>query len=221
METASKRRPGRPPARPERQEQRQDQILDAVEQVVAQVGLAACTMDQVARAADMSRPLLYVYYRDMQALTQAVAARALTQLESRFERAVSSESLGLRKVLAIAQSYVDFAREEPERFAVLSLCEAQPPEADGDPQQWQAMMQVGGRLHALTEQALRDGIEDGSIRPDLVNLDVLSKTLWAFVHGVIQLMQTKRAVIEYDGHSMDVFFQVSMEFAMQALVRRN
>ncbi len=210
----------RPPARKPRQELRQEQILDAAEQVVADLGLTGCTMDRVAKAAGTSRPLVYVYYRDMHALMQAVAERALLELEGRFEQAAASEKIGLRKVLAIGQAYVTFANEQPRRFAVLSMFEAQPPSADQDPQQWQALMDVGCRVHAHTERALRAGVDDGSIRPDLVNIDVLSKTLWAFVHGVLQLTRTKRAVIEYDGHTLDNFLQVSMDFAMQALVKR-
>ena len=207
-------------ARNERHELRQDQILDAAEQMIAEVGLTACTMDQVAKAAGLSGPLLYVYFRDMQALVQSVAERALRQLEARFEQAAASETVGLRKVLAIGQAYIAFAREEPRRFAMLSLFEAQAPETGNDPQQWQALLDVSRRIHAHTAQALRAGIDDGSIRPDLLNLDVLSKTLWALLHGVLQLAQTKRAILEADGHSLDAFLLVSMDFALQALVRR-
>lgn len=209
-----------PAARRQRQELRQEQILDAAEQVVAEVGLTACTVDKVARAAGTSRPLVYVYYRDMNALMLAVAERALTELEGRFERAAAGEKLGLRKVLAIGHAYIDFANEQPRRFAVLSMCEAQPPGADQDAGQWQSFMDMGRRVNAHTERALRAGVDDGSIRPDLVNIDILSKTLWAFVHGVLQLTRTKRAVIECDGHTLETFLQVSMDFAMQALVKR-
>lgn len=210
----------RTPARQQRLELRQEQILDAAEQVISEVGLAHCTMDQVAKAAGLSRPLVYVYFGDMQALVQAVAVRALIQLESRFEAASASEKLGLRKVMAIGRAYMQFAQDEPHRFTLLSMFEAQPPESGADPQQWEAVLGVGRRIHAHTEQALKIGIDDGTIRPDLINLDVLSKTLWGFTHGVLQLSRTKRAILECDGHSVDAFLQTSMDFAMQALVRR-
>lgn len=210
-----------PAVRPKKQAVRLEQILDAAEQVVAQWGPTASTMDQVAKAAGLSRPLVYVYFQDMQAIMRAVALRALQQLDGRFAAAAGSEKLGLRQVLAIGQAYIRFAQDHPQRFAVLSLCEAQQPDAGSDQSVWQDMMLVGQRLHAHTEAALRAGVNDGSIRPDLTNIDILSKTLWAFVHGALQLTQTKRAVIEYEGHTMDAFLQVSMDFAMQALVRRS
>lgn len=200
--------------------QRREQILDAAERMFAEVGISACSMDQVARAADISRPLLYVYFRDKQALQQGVGLRALEQLLRHFEAASASETLGLRKVLAIGKAYVAFANEEPNRFAVLSMCEAQVADSRVlDPQVLQ-MVEVGGRVHQQTAMALKAGMQDGSIRPDLLDLDMVSRTLWALVHGSIQLAQTKRAVIEGAGNTVESFFQCSMDFAMQALVRR-
>lgn len=200
--------------------QRREQILDAAERVFAEVGMAACTMDQVARAADISRPLLYVYFRDKQALQQGIGVRALEQLLERFQRAGATEKLGLRKLLAIGKAYIAFAREEPNRFAVLSMCEAQAAEPQSDDPLAHAMMEAGLQVHRETARVLQAGIDDGSIRPDLIDLDMVSKTLWALVHGSIQLAQTKRGVIEADGGSVDSFFNCSMEFAMQALMRK-
>ena len=43
--------------------------------------------------------------------------------------------------------------------------------------------------------ALRDGIADGSIRKDIDSPDAVAIALWGFMHGVIQIANTKGALL--------------------------
>ena len=200
--------------------QRRQDILDAAERIFSEAGINNATMDQVARAAGISRPLLYVYFKDRAALQFGVGVRALEQLLELFKAASESEKLGLRKVMAIGQAYVDFAREEPFRFSVLSMCEAQGSVQTPDSDLAQEMLQLGALVHQQTTQALVCGVNDGSIRPNLGDLDMVSRSLWALTHGTIQLAQSKPAIIEASGGTLQSFFQCSMEMALHSLMSR-
>jgi TetR/AcrR family transcriptional regulator len=199
---------------------RREEILDAAELVFSETGANNCTMDQVAKAAGISRPLLYVYFKDRSELQLGVGVRALQQLLALFKAASESEKLGLRKVMAIGQAYVDFAREEPFRFSVLSMCEAQGAVQPSDSDLGKHMLELGSLVHQQTTLALSCGVNDGSIRANLGDLDMVSRSLWALTHGTIQLAQSKPAIIEASGGSLQSFFQCSMEMALHSLIAR-
>ncbi len=199
---------------------RREEILDAAERIFFEAGVGNCTMEQVAKAAGISRPLLYVYFKDRSELQLGVGVRALQQLLALFKAASEAEKLGLRKVMAIGQAYVDFAREEPFRFSVLSMCEAQGAVQPSDSDLSQQMLQIGAMVHQQTTLALVCGVNDGSIRANLGDLDMVSRSLWALTHGTIQLAQSKPAIIEASGGSLQSFFQCSMEMALYSLMAR-
>src|SRR5262245_59436833 len=99
--------------RQEEKDRRRADILDAAEAVAAELGWEAMTMDQAARKARVSRPLLYIYFKDKTDLMYGVAERALQTLYSRFEAAAAQHVRGLDQVHAIGRAYVTFARECP------------------------------------------------------------------------------------------------------------
>jgi AcrR family transcriptional regulator len=58
--------------RGEEKERRRAEILDAAELLYANKGWDAVTVEQVARSARLSRPLVYVYFRDKEDLLFAI-----------------------------------------------------------------------------------------------------------------------------------------------------
>jgi hypothetical protein len=60
-------------------------------------------------------------------------------------------------------------------------------------------MQGGSRVHGEMIKALELGRTDGSIRKDVGNLMLVSFTLWAFMHGAIQLITTKSGAFPFFG----------------------
>jgi AcrR family transcriptional regulator len=76
-------RPGARPARLTREERRA-QLLDTTRTIVAADGFHAVTIDRVARAAGVSRPIVYEHFTDLEGLLRALlereGARAMGQL---------------------------------------------------------------------------------------------------------------------------------------------
>lgn len=72
--SVSKGKPGRPPVLTE--EERTQRILQAAEQVFTTAGYGAASMEEVARAAGMSKKTLYALYPDKPSLLTAVAVSA-------------------------------------------------------------------------------------------------------------------------------------------------
>ncbi len=185
--------------RQEEKDRRRDEILDAAALVAGEQGMAEFTMDQVARKARLSRALLYVYFTDKQDLLMGLADRAHLMLQADFAAIGARKQSGLKKIQAMGRAYVAFADHSPVYFEALACFAAHPAEGEAPQGNVLRCMEGGDRVHAEIIQALHTGIEDGSIRRDIGNPGLVAVTLWGFMHGIIQIIATKREVLEYKG----------------------
>lgn len=179
----------------EEKDRRRNDILDAAETVARTQGIEQLTMEQVARQARLSRALLYVYFRDRTDLHLGLCERGIAVLRGRFEQAVARHRLGREQLVAIGRAYVAFAQEFPVYFEALSLFQAQSadtPEAAGN---LRMCLQGSASVHGIMTATLERGIDDGSIARDAGTPAALAMTLWAFMHGVIQIGATKAAIL--------------------------
>jgi AcrR family transcriptional regulator len=196
---------------------RRETLIDAAEQVFAARGFDAATLDQVARQARVSRALIYLYFADKAALHFAITERGLRNLRERFQAARAGAKRGIEQVEAIGRAYTRFAGECPVHFEAMSRFEAHPHTPDKVDPAEQAAMEAGFAVHAETVQALEHGVRDGSIAP-MENPLLVAITLWGFVHGVIQIAQTKCPVIESMGIPVAQLMEHAIAMAGRTLV---
>jgi len=180
--------------RQEEKGRRRSEILEAAASAAAETGFDAITMDQVARRARLSRALLYVYFEDKRALHLGLCERAMELLLERFAAATRDVPTGLARLEAMGSAYVRYARELPVYFQALAHLEARAPE---DLEKHLRFTELGNLCHQNMTQAIREGVADGSIRPDLGSPDATAIALWGFMHGVIQIATTKAALLTH------------------------
>jgi len=203
--------------RQEEKDRRRNEIIDAAEEVFARVGFDAATMEEFARQARLSRALLYVYFKDKSDLHFAICERAMDLLRRRFEEAAGRHRLGIDQVSAIGRAYVAFAQEVPHYFDAMARFEAHRPEEVTDGSQEQGCLMAGDRVHQTIVDSINVGIADGSVRKDVGNPYLLSVTLWALMHGIIQLISTKANVFAADGISGQMLIDSAIEMAGRAM----
>jgi len=206
--------------RQEEKERRRAEILDATEAVAAEVGWDAMTMDQVARKARLSRALLYVYFKDKQDLLFGICERALATLTQRFAEAVARQKRGLDQLVAIGRAYIAFSQEFPVYFEVVARCELLTPNPDANTNEGAATSR-GDQARGLMVNAIKIGMADGSIRPDAGDPNVVSNTLWAFTHGVLQFAATKANVLLHDGVTIKDFVEHALVMATRSVEARH
>ncbi len=195
--------------RVEEKERRRGEIVDAAERLYAEKGWDSVTMDQVAKAARLSRALLYVYFRDRDELQFAIGERALKVLHERFAGAVSRHARGLDQVEAIGRAYMAFAHEFPHYFDVCARFQAHSMSTDPGSNEG-ACAVAGDAAIAVVVAAIRTGIEDGSMRKDIGDPMLFAVTLWAFTHGVIQLAMAKGTDLTRIGVSIPDFSEYAL-----------
>jgi len=168
-------------------EQRRNDILDAAEKVFFSKGIDTATMDEVAETAELSKGTLYLYFKSKEDLCMGINIRGLLILQDLFQQALRREQVGLEKVRAIGEAYFRFFQQHADYFNVMVRFEGNKLDlSDEESMAFQCHLQGEAVLNCVA-QAIRSGIEDGSIRKDLDPMKT-AYLLWAQSTGVIQIV---------------------------------
>ena len=124
---------------------------------------------------------------------------------------------GADQISAIGRSYLAFSQEFPVYFKALSSYESHKPDEIAKDSVEQSCVFAGDEVHAVTARAVELGVRDGSIRADVGNPHLIAVTLWGFLHGVIQLAQTKANLLAHDGISQQQLLEKAMEMCRVAI----
>lgn len=98
-------------------EQRREQLLAVAGEVFAAQGFHGPSMDALAEAAGVSKPILYQHFSSKRALYQALVEDAAAELLDRVGKALASTSDNRARVGAAVGAFLDFV-EDP-RFRLL------------------------------------------------------------------------------------------------------
>jgi len=80
-----------------------------------------------------------------------------------------------------------------------------------------AVFESGSAVHAVTVDCLQIGMRDGSIRGDLEHPLSAALSLWAFVHGLIQIAHNKQHFLEQVGIPPAQYTDYAIDLAMRGL----
>src|SRR3954468_16408451 len=105
-------------------EERREQVLDATKAIAAKDGFHAVSIEGVARAAGITRPIVYAHFGDLQGLLEALvereSARALSQLAavlpSDLERGDPRDLL-----LAALRGYLEVVATDPDTWRLILM----------------------------------------------------------------------------------------------------
>lgn len=174
----------------EEKEHRRRTILDAAETVLREKGRDEMTMADIAEEARLSRSLLYVYFEDMDDIVLGVTHRGFRSMRKRFEDGVAEYDTGLYQIAATGDAYVAFSEEEPMYFNLVAQFESRATDPEETTDRMRQCLREADRTLEVMAQAIQNGIDDGSIRPDLDPMQT-AVTLWGSTHGLIQLAAQK------------------------------
>jgi AcrR family transcriptional regulator len=111
QQTRSKRRMRAP--------ERREQLLQVARKVFARGGYQTVTMDDVARQAGVTKPILYDHFPSKRDLYQGLLEADLAALEERIQSALESSPGNRERIRGSFQAYFDFVDEEGEGFRLL------------------------------------------------------------------------------------------------------
>jgi len=155
-------------------EQRRNAIIDAAEKIFFTSDYDSVSMDDIAEEAELSKGLLYYYFKDKEALFFAVTRREMNIVGDLVRKRFSGRNSGLKNLGALGYAYSEFATEYPDHFRVYSYLlsgrfDLQNPTKNKDLGEF---LEARNEAVDLTCQMIEAGIRDGSVRPDANPLEV-------------------------------------------------
>jgi hypothetical protein len=132
-------------------------------------------------------------------------------LRQRFTEATARARTGIDKVEACGRAYMAYAQEFPHFFDACARLELHSHDEKSEPSpQAEPCIACGKRVHDVVVEALATGQHDGTIRQDVGDLEVISRVLWGFMHGLIQIAINKGEPLAQQGISVQQLSQQAL-----------
>jgi AcrR family transcriptional regulator len=164
---------------------KQSAILDAAEAVFGAQGFQKTTMNDVAVAAHVSRPLLYRYFRDKAGLLNAVVERVLREWNEVLLAEAARNTPGTaHSVRLVLTASLEFARDREVLHGLLARDSRQALADYSD-----VIDRGSDMLRDLIREILGAGVHRGDVRSDL-DLDdlahVVSEVFLAYADHIVR-----------------------------------
>ncbi len=153
-------------------------LLDAAERSIAQGGVDALSLRQLARDVGVSHAAPARHFRDKQALLDALALHGFEEMNRRMAAAATGPGELMSRFRGVARAYLGFAVEHPELLDVMYSTKHHPDASDG-------LKAAAGQSMTATEALLEDAIDAGLITE--APTEKLARVAFASVHGLAVL----------------------------------
>ena len=138
-------------------------ILRAAVAEFAEHGIAGARTDAIARAAHVNKALLYYYFKDKDALYEAVLDHVFSGLRDRLMPVLESDLEPREKLLEYAGGYFDYIAANP-RFPRVVQAEWMRMGPKGSPQMLRIAREYFAPIYRRVSEMLREGAEKGQFR---------------------------------------------------------
>jgi TetR/AcrR family transcriptional regulator len=146
-----------------RPEESRAAILNAAVAEFAEYGIAGARTDAIARAAHVNKALLYYYFKDKDALYEAVLDHVFSGLRARIMPVLESSLPPRQKMLEYLGTYFDYIAANP-RFPRVVQGEWMRSSAKNGPHMQRVAKEYFAPIFGKLVELLREGIEAGEFR---------------------------------------------------------
>jgi AcrR family transcriptional regulator len=97
-----------------------ERLLQAAKRLFAEKGYAHASIQEITTAAGVTKPMVYYYFDDKEALLEAIMVDAYARLDRRLAELAEKRLTPSEQLAAIAELTCELAREDPEitRFTI-------------------------------------------------------------------------------------------------------
>jgi len=184
-------------------------LLDAALQVFSRKGYAAARMEDIARAAGVTRGAIYRQFGSKAALFSGLVAEA-AQLGTRaVQDAVQTRGTSGEKLSRITTSTLRLIEEDARFRAVMALVLLNP----SDTRELSSLRDLRSRLEGDQERMIAaiftQGLRQGTVRPDL-DSQIAARAFLAFQNGLILTALSSQAapdLVQQSGLLAEVFIR--------------
>lgn len=195
-------------------EQRRTEILEAAERLFFSQNYEEVSMEEIAREVELNKATIYLYFENKEALYAAVVLRGVAILKEKFSACWEQKAPGIVKVALMGQAYYRFSQEYPEYLRLIHFYGTERFSKENP-----CTAEIGkgyGTCRLLLRDAIREGIDDGTIRADLDPF-LTSMYLMISFMGILSMENKWKLVIEAEGFSSTQFTSEFFRFIIPAI----
>jgi TetR/AcrR family transcriptional regulator len=189
-------------------DRRRIEIIDAAERLFFEKGFEGMSMDDVAKATELAKGTLYLYFKNKESLFFAVASRGAMIMKELFIEGINKGINGADKLYSTGESYYRFYKEYPDYYRLFiysqspcfCITEESAPE----------LQMLGRETIEIMCRCIVEGQSDGSINPGLDPIKTAFFLIFSS-QGVINQSAMLKAAIEANGISQDEFVRFSLD----------
>jgi AcrR family transcriptional regulator len=194
---------------------RQQVIVDAARRLFACNGIEQTSMDDIAAAANYTRRTLYAYFKSrdeicLRVLTDDMAVRWATQKE-----AMKPAETGLAKIIAWAESFFVFAKENPASMHLHLYWDLKGMDRDKfSDETFEMFESINDDLADGLRKIFRLGVRDGSLRADLKIDLCISQYLYTMRAALHRAISSGYSFAQFDSEE---YFQYYLDLFTRAI----
>ena len=157
--------------------ERERRITEAARRIAASEGWSAVTIRRLADEIEYSQPVLYAHFENRDAIVAAVAVEGFRELAIALRQSANESTDGRDAIQNVALAYLAFASGHPALYEAMFT------------------MPTGLRFAVSdTKAELREAFAAlaAVVRPSGSNVEVVTETFWAALHGLAELERSGR-----------------------------
>lgn len=172
-----------------------ENIVSAASALFMEKGIAATSMDDIAKAAGYSKATLYVYFENKEEIVGILALNSMKKLYDYISSALIQHETTKARYDFICRGLVQYQEEFPFYFKmVLDKINIDFESKDHLPEERETY-QIGEEINEKIKSFLLSGMEKGDLRNDLDIMPAIFN-FWGMLSGIIQLAANKEEYIK-------------------------
>ena len=190
-----------------------ENIVSAASILFMEKGIAATSMDDIAKAAGYSKATLYVYFENKEEIVGILVLNSMKKLYDYISSALIQHESTEARYNFICRSLVQYQEEFPFYFKmVLDKINIDFESQDYLPEEKETY-QIGEEINEKIKDFLLSGMEKGELRGDLKIVPTIFN-FWGMLSGIIQLAANKE---EYINQSMGLSKKQFLEYGFSLI----
>lgn len=170
-------------------------IAAAASTLFMKKGIAATSMDDIAKTAGYSKATLYVYFENKEEIVGILVLESMKKLYGYIDSALAGQDTTKARYDAICGGLVRYQEEFPFYFKmVLDKINIDFEKQDCLPEEKETY-RIGEEINEKIKEFLISGMEKGDLRDDLDIMPVIFN-FWGMLSGIIQLAANKEEYIK-------------------------
>ena len=196
-----------------------EKIASAASVLFMERGIAATSMDDIAKAAGYSKATLYVYFENKEEIVGILVLDSMKKLYHYIASALEQQQTTKEQYNFICRGLVQYQEEFPFYFKmVLDKINIDFESKDYLPEEKETY-HIGEEINEKIKIFLLSGIKKGDLRGDLEIMPAIFN-FWGMISGIIQLAANKEEYIKKSmGLSKEKFLEYGFSLVYHSIAR--